>query len=141
MCSNGTQGRGGASETEKKKIILEGFGFLYPPHTDPRRPPADPPTTPSLTSSHPGLSLSPRPPAHPIISPILPGEFQRETVEIKDFGCSRASREEEKTSRFVLAEYEGSGRCHLKEAQDFPTVEWGGRRIGFRGRNAKHFIL
>lgn len=23
--------RGGASGTEKKKIILEGFGFLYPP--------------------------------------------------------------------------------------------------------------
>lgn len=135
MCSNRTQGRGGASETEKKKIILEGFGFLYPPH---RSPPA-PTTTPSLTPSHSGLSLSPRPLPHPIISPILSGDFQRETVKIKDFCCSRTSREEEENSRFALAECQESGRCHLKEAQDFLTG-WGrvGRiRLGrIRGRNA-----
>lgn len=130
MCSNRTQGRGGASETEKKKIILEGFGFLYPPH---RSPPA-PTTTPSLTPSHSGLSLSPRPLPHPIISPILSGDFQRETVKIKDFCCSRTSREEEENSRFALAECQESSRCHLKEAQDFLTG-WG--RVGrIRGRNA-----
>lgn len=57
-------------------------------------------------------------------------------MEIKDCGCPHASRGEEKNSRFVLAEYQGSGRCHLKEAQDVTTGGWGRRRMGFRGKNA-----
>lgn len=53
---------------EKEKIILRGFGSLHPP---------------SLTPSH---SLYPS-----LISPILSGDFQRETVKIKDLSSSDVS--------------------------------------------------
>lgn len=69
--------RGGASGTEKKKIILEGFGFLYPP----------PPKSYFFTLQ----SISVPRTLPPIISPILSGDFQKEMVEIKDFSSSDVS--------------------------------------------------
>lgn len=75
MCSNKTRRRGGASEMEKKKIILEGFLYSPPPQV-----------------LHPHTQSIPLPRTlFPIISPILSGDFQRETVEIKDFSSSDVS--------------------------------------------------